>query len=411
MEGRLEPDAESRPALRPAVPRDRSTRTPTTSRRRLGFAWSPSAVAGFRRFAAAPDCSSTACRCARSPTPSCRRATRRTSNNLHQPSVSGIIPTQAGAPTFPNILPAQRADDDARGLHDDGQEPAERVLEAGQRRGGARARCGLTVSVGYQYLRGENLLMSVNQNVPTCVAAGTNNGCRPNSTYRNNSQYSSVAESTYHGLHVSFVQRPTTWASVRVTLHAVEVDEQRRRGVLQLAHRSDGHHEGLGAIRRRPAPSPGDQRHRQHVDGASDDAWEHISHGFQVSSIVQYYSALPFNITSGVANLQGTNSRPLANGATAPRTSTCGPSTFIPRNAGVGSDFFSLNLRVSRAFRMSGDVKVEGLVEAFNLTNRANPSDAKRELRARRLSRRTRCRRSTRSPPSAIREPSSSACD
>ena len=39
---------------------------------------------------------------------------------------------------------------------------------------------GLTASVGYQYLRGENLLMSVNQNVPTCVAAGTNNGCRPN---------------------------------------------------------------------------------------------------------------------------------------------------------------------------------------------------------------------------------------
>ena len=28
-------------------------------------------------------------------------------------------------------------------------------------------------------LRGENLLMPVNQNVPTCVAAGTNNGCRP----------------------------------------------------------------------------------------------------------------------------------------------------------------------------------------------------------------------------------------
>ena len=28
---------------------------------------------------------------------------------------------------------------------------------------------------------GENLLMSVNQNVPTCVAAGTNNGCRPDS--------------------------------------------------------------------------------------------------------------------------------------------------------------------------------------------------------------------------------------
>ena len=35
--------------------------------------------------------------------------------------------------------------------------------------------------------------MSINQNVPTCVAAGTNNGCRPNPTYANNSQYSSAA--------------------------------------------------------------------------------------------------------------------------------------------------------------------------------------------------------------------------
>jgi hypothetical protein len=44
-------------------------------------------------------------------------------------------------------------------------------------------------SVGYQYFRGENLLRSINQNVPTSVAAGSNNGCRPVSAYLNNSQY------------------------------------------------------------------------------------------------------------------------------------------------------------------------------------------------------------------------------
>jgi hypothetical protein len=59
--------------------------------------------------------------------------------------------------------------------------------------------------------------MSVNQNVPTCVAAGTNNGCRPNPTYANNSQYSSVADSNYHGVHLSFVQRPARWGTYRVT--------------------------------------------------------------------------------------------------------------------------------------------------------------------------------------------------
>src|SRR4030095_4565204 len=65
---------------------------------------------------------------------------------------------------------------------------------------------GRTVSVGYDYIRGENLLMSINQNVPTCVASGTNNGCRPASTYRNNSQYSAAGDSNYHGMHVSFMQ-------------------------------------------------------------------------------------------------------------------------------------------------------------------------------------------------------------
>jgi len=95
--------------------------------------------------------------------------------------------------------------------------------------------------------------------------------------------------------------------------------------------------------------------------------------GFHVSSFLQYYSSLPFNITSGVANLQGTNSRPLIDGATAPSNFDVRTVALIARNAGIGSDFFSLNLRLSRAFPIASGVKIEGLVEAFNLTNRANP--------------------------------------
>ena len=37
-----------------------------------------------------------------------------------------------------------------------------------------------TVSAGYTYIKGIRLMMAINQNVPSCVAAGTNNGCRPN---------------------------------------------------------------------------------------------------------------------------------------------------------------------------------------------------------------------------------------
>ena len=59
--------------------------------------------------------------------------------------------------------------------------------------------------------------MSINQNVPTCVAAGTNNGCRPVSAYMNNSQYRGAGDSNYHGLHVTYLQRPKDWSSVRVS--------------------------------------------------------------------------------------------------------------------------------------------------------------------------------------------------
>ena len=136
---------------------------------------------------------------------------------LRQPQVSGILPTQAGAPVFPNILPDRlpstalvsitTMDKDLQNAYS-----KQANIEVERTLGGSR-----TISVGYQYFRGENLLMSINQNVPTCVAAGTNNGCRPVSTYMNNSQYRGAGDSNYHGLHVTYLQRPKNWSSVRVS--------------------------------------------------------------------------------------------------------------------------------------------------------------------------------------------------
>jgi outer membrane receptor protein involved in Fe transport len=293
-------------------------------------------------------------------------------NNLHQPSVSGLIPTQDGAPTFPNILPARiltttlvdftTMDRNLQNAHS-----TQASLEVERSLNGGR-----TVSVGYQYVRGDNLLMSVNQNVPTCVAAGTNNGCRPNSAYRNNSQYSSVADSNYHGLHVSFVQRPSAWSSLRLTYTlSKSMNDVGEAFFSSPIDPTD--------IKRDWGRSDDDQRHRFVVNGTvntpmtpATTGWERITHGFQLSGMLQYYSALPFNITSGITSLQGTTGRPLANGATTSANFDVQSVTFIPRNAGNGNDFFTLNLRVSRAFRVTDSVKIEGLAEGFNVTNRAN---------------------------------------
>ena len=247
-------------------------------------------------------------------------------SNLHQPSVSNIVPTQTGAPVFPDILPARVLTTTLvdfttmdRNLQNAYSKQASVEVERSLGH-------GRTVSVGYLYLQGSNLLMSVNQNVPTCAAAGTNNGCRPNPAHRNNSQYSSVGESNYHGLHVSLVQRPSEWASMGVSYTL-------SKSMNDLGEAFFSSPIDPTDISRDWGRSDDDQRHRLVIDGTVNTStapatttWEHMSHGFQLSGMLQYYSSLPFNIVSGVANMQGTTSRPLAMAPRRRRTSTCGPS-------------------------------------------------------------------------------------
>jgi hypothetical protein len=85
-----------------------------------------------------------------------------------------------------------------------------------------------------------------------------------------------------------------------------------------------------------------------------------LGRGFELSGMMQYYSSLPLNITSGVTTVQGTAGRPIVNGA------------FLGRNTGTGSDFLNVSTRVSRSFRISEKLRVEALAEAFNALNHRN---------------------------------------
>jgi hypothetical protein len=217
-----------------------------------------------------------------------------------------------------------------------------------------------TVSVGYQHLRGRRLLMAVNQNVPACVPAGNNNGCRPNPDYANNSQYSSVGDSSYDGLHVSVTQRPARWGQYRVS-YTLSTSKN-NLGEFFFSSPIDPYD-----LSKDWGRSDDDQRHRLAIHGAvhtsldpAETLWGHISHGFQLSGMLQAYSTLPFNITSGVTTLKGTTARPIVNGE------------FIERNAGIGSDYLSVSARLSRTFHLTRRVELEALAEGFNLTNRQN---------------------------------------
>jgi len=280
--------------------------------------------------------------------------------DLSQISVS-LSPGQAGAPLFPNILssltlPAgvlfnfSTMDPHLQNAYSEqGNFEIEHQLGANS-----------TIEAGYQHLRGIHLIISVNQNVPTCTASGNNNGCRPNMAYGNDSQYSSLADSHYDGFHLSFLQRPVHWGNYRISYtYSKALDD-----VGEFFFSSPINNFNIWQDYGR---SDDDQRHRLVFDGTihtslgrADTLWEHLSHGFQLTGMLQYYSPLPFNITTGANTVQGTAGRPAINGV------------FINRNAGSGFDFFDLNARLSRAFQLTEALKLTLLAEGFNLTNHVN---------------------------------------
>jgi hypothetical protein len=90
------------------------------------------------------------------------------------------------------------------------------------------------------------------------------------------------------------------------------------------------------------------------------DGTARLPGGVQLSAMLQYYSALPFNITTGTNTIQGTAARPTVNGV------------FISRNEGSGFDFLNAGARVSRGFRISERLRMEAIAEGFNILNRVN---------------------------------------
>ncbi len=287
-------------------------------------------------------------------------------NNTTDPAALAQIgvslsPGQAGAPVFPTILSSlmlppgvlfnfTTMDPRLRNAYSE-----QGSLEI-ERQFGAHG----AFSVGYQHVRGLHLLISVNRNAPTCAAAGTNNGCRPNPNYANDSQYSSLADSHYDGLHVSFTGRPSAWSSLRVSYtYSKALDNV---GEFFFSAPIDNFN-----IWRDYGRSDDDQRHRLVLEGgvhspdaSARTAWQRLGHGFRLTGLFQYYSPLPFNITTGANTVQGTAARPTIGGV------------FIPRNAGTGFDSLSLGARLSRSFRLSERLNLEALAEGFNLTNHLN---------------------------------------
>ena len=107
-------------------------------------------------------------------------------------------------------------------------------------------------------------------------------------------------------------------------------------------------------------PAVSDQRHRLVFNGI----WSTV-YGLQLSGVYFYGSGERFAVTSGAGV-----STTLMGAAGSDRLRTDG--TLVPRNDFVGSPIHRVDMRLQRHFKLGGRAGADGIVELFNVLNRAN---------------------------------------
>lgn len=289
---------------------------------------------------------------------------RATSNALQRDGskyiVAQLSPTQPGAPVFPNVLAVQPATLSTRpnitridpniesSYSTQGNFQIERELPA-----------NTVVSIGYLHLRAHHLILSRNANVPTVPAsAGIPNLGRPDPAWGNISRFESSGNSAYDGMVVSVNQRATSWSSLRVSYtFSKTIDDS---GNFFFSSPQDNFN-----LRGERGLSDNDQRHRLVISGSLEvpdhkkpRGLQRVLCGFQAGYIFTYASRLPFNVLLGSDRNLDTNNndRPVG----------------VGRNTGRGFDYASLDLRLSRRFRLTERADLTLLAEGFNVLNRSN---------------------------------------
>jgi hypothetical protein len=202
----------------------------------------------------------------------------------------------------------------------------------------------LFASLGYLYVRGTHIIMQRNLNVPTLTAQQdpVNLG-RPNRNFANITQYSGQGDSYYNGMTMSLQHRASKFLMGRVSYTLSKTIDNTGNAFFNSPQNNFNLRDDRGL-------SDNDQRHRLTMSG------ELAARGFRLSPIFTYGSAYPFNIVTGGQTIQTTAARPAG----------------VGRNAGVGFDYASLDLRISRRFRIRDRVDLEVLAESFNTFNRTN---------------------------------------
>jgi hypothetical protein len=288
---------------------------------------------------------------------------RATSNALQRDGSKYLVvqlsPTQTGAPVFPNVLSIQpsalptkpnitRIDPNIEVSY---SQQANLQIER-------ELPWDTVVSVGYLHLRAKHVILSRNANAPTVPpSAGIPNLGRPDPNWGNISRFESSGNSYYDGMVVSLNKRASRWATMRLSYTFSKTIDDAGNFFFSTVQNNFNIRDDRGL-------SDNDQRHRFVVSGTleapqqSKGGVSRLLRGFQFGYIFTYGSRLPFNVLLGTdRNFDSNNNdRP----------------TGVGRNTGRGFDFASLDLRVSRRFRLTERMDLQLLAEGFNVLNRTN---------------------------------------
>ncbi len=274
-----------------------------------------------------------------------------------------LAPSDLGAPRFPDVLPTlpsllptrpnvSRIDPRiSSGYSEQANVQIERELP------------GSSLSIGYVHLRGLHLILSRNVNAPTLTAAesrrlGVANLGRPDLAWGNVSRYESSGDSYYDGMFVSFNVRAAAWGGVRVSYTLSKAIDTAGNFFFSSPQDSSNLRDERGL-------SDNDQRQRLTLSGTLEaprngtpGLLQRALAGFQLGYIFTCASATPFNFLTGNDRNADTNFNDRPAG--------------LARNTGRGFSFASLDLRLSRRFRLTERAEVEAVIEGFNVLNRAN---------------------------------------
>lgn len=193
-----------------------------------------------------------------------------------------------------------------------------------------------------------------NWGAPQCITNSALCFADPTRTILQNNQYSSIANAVYHGgileVKKQFTDRIALFGNYT---YSKAIDDS-------TDFNSDYAAFNEVDLKAERSVSDFDQRHKITFAAVLGSPWQSkILSGFELAPIVSYNSSHPFNLLAG-ADINGdnhfTNDRP--------------PGS--PRNSGIGPDYVTFDMRLSRSFKFAEKYSLQLSAEGFNIANHTN---------------------------------------